>query len=127
MAKRRSYDMQQTFHSIKKLIGDVKFNDWNFLVKRGGTTPYLQIKFMAPCNMTGEMQEQACRKWQLDYHMCDEEIINTAWKAVEAAIVHEAREQFKWRGEPIYRPHYDIYALHELSKRNAVVSRKDAA
>jgi len=118
----------QTLKSIKALVQDVKFNDWAFLVKTTeDKTPYLQIKFYAPGSFSdsNELELQSCRKWQLSYYMCDEEIISTAYKAMLAAVEHEAREQFLWRGEAIYRPHYDIYALHELSVRNAVDKREE--
>ena len=118
----------QTLKSIQDLIGDVKFNDWNFQVNTNPDgTPYVQIKFLAPGSFTNsdKLELQSCRKWQLSYHMCDEEIISTAYKAMLAAVEHEAREQFTWRGQAIYRPHYDIYALHELSSRNAVDKREE--
>ena len=62
----------------------------------------------------------------LSYYMCDEEIISTGLKAVLAAVEHEAREQFKWKGQPIYRPHYSLDALYDISKKNAVDKRKEA-
>lgn len=117
----------QTLKSIKALVNDIKFNDWAFLVKTKGDTPYLQIKFVAPDSFTGEPAMQSCRKWQLSYFMCDEEVVSTAYKAMLAAVEHEAREQFTWRGEAIYRPHYDIYELHKLSARNAVDKREDVS
>ena len=118
----------QTLKSIKALVQDVKFNDWAFLVKTTeDKTPYLQIKFYAPGSFSdsNELELQSCRKWQLSYHMCDEELISTAFKAMLAAVEHEAREQFLWRGHAIYRAHYDIYELYELSKRNAVDKREE--
>jgi len=118
----------QTLKSIKDLVDDVKFNDWAFLIKTNrDNTPYLQIKFLAPGSFTDsdELELQSCRKWQLSYFMCDEEIVSTAFKAMLAAVEHEAREQFTWRGEAIYRPHYDIYALHKLSARNAIDKREE--
>ena len=120
----------QTLRTIQKLVGEVKFNDWNFLVKTNQDgTPYLQIKFLAPGSFSDsdELEMQSCRKWQLSYHMCDEELNSTAFKAMLAAVEHEAREQFHWRGEAIYRPHYDIYALHKLSASNAVDKREDVS
>lgn len=114
----------QTKETLEKLINQMSFNDWNLLLRYTNDVPYLQIKFMAPSNMTGKMELQSCRKWMLSYFMCDDEIISTGLKAVLAAVEHEAREQFKWKGQPIYRPHYDPNELYKLSKRNAVQKRE---
>lgn len=113
----------QTLETMQNLIKDVTFNDWNYHIKLDGTRPYLQIKFMAPCNMTGVMEEQSSRKWLLSFHMTDDEIISTALKATLTAVEHETREQFKWRKQPIYRPHYSIYELHALSEKGATTKR----
>jgi len=120
----------QTLESIKALVGDVKYSDWDFLVKTNkDKTPYIQIKFWAKSNFSDsdKLELQSCRKWQLSYYMCDEEIISTAFKAMLAAVEHEARELFTWRDEPIYRPHLDIYTLHRISSENAVDKREEAA
>jgi len=118
----------QTKESLEKLVNELSFNDWNILLRYTNDVPYLQVKFLAQDNMNpdGEMQLQNCRKWMLSFHMCDEEILSTGLKAVLAAVEHEAREQFKWKGQPIYRPHYSADALYELSASNAVEKRDEA-
>lgn len=114
----------QTIETIRNLIADITFNDWQYYITLDGNRPFLQIKFFAPCNMTGVTELQSCRKWVLSYHMTDDEIVATALKATLTALEHEAREQFKWRGQPIFRPHYNIYELHKLSSRNATEKRE---
>ena len=117
----------QTLKSIEKLIGAVKFNDWDFIVDTNKGVPYVQIKFYAPGSFSDsdELELQSCRKWMLSYYMCDEEIISTAFKAMLAAVEHEAREQFTWEGEAIYRPHLDIRTLHKISSENLVDKRDE--
>jgi hypothetical protein len=118
----------QTKETLQKFIDQFEFNDWKFHLRFKNEVPYLQIKFMATDNMNPEddtLYEQACRKWMLSYHMTDEEVVTTAWKAVEAAVLHEAREQFKWKGEPIYRPHIDPQALWDVSRGNKVQKREE--
>jgi hypothetical protein len=39
---------------------------------------YLQIKFDAPDNYTGAMEEQSCRKFQLSEFMVKSEVVETA-------------------------------------------------
>lgn len=114
----------QTKETLQQFINELEFNDWTFSLKYKNEVPYLQISFIAPCNRTGVIQLQSCRKWMLSYHMTDDEVLTTALRAVLTAVEHEAREQFKWKGEPIYRPHMDPHALYELSARNAVQKRE---
>ena len=119
----------QTKETLQQFVNDFEFNDWTFKLGFSGDLPYLQIKFMAFDNMHPDdetLYEQSCRKWMLSYFMTDDEVTSTAFKAVEAAVLHEAREQFKWKGEPIYRPHVDPQALYELSKANRVQRRDEA-
>jgi len=117
----------QTLESIKRLISAVKFNDWKFNIKENKGVPYLQITFMAKGSFTDDetLELQKCRKWMLSYYMCEEEVVSTAYKAMLAAVEHEAREQFFWEGQAIYRPHYDIRTLHKISSENKVDKRDE--
>jgi hypothetical protein len=54
------------------------------------------------------------RKWFLSNHMTRSEVVQTAFKAVLTAEEHEAREHFKYRGQSIFDPHYDVDKLVEL-------------
>jgi len=54
------------------------------------------------------------RKWNISVHACRNEIVQTALAAFLAFLEHEARESFRWKGEPIFSPHYDVDALHAL-------------
>lgn len=117
----------QTKESLEKFVSEFEFNDWNFNLKFKNDGPYLQITFMASDNMNpdSELSLQSCRKWMLSYYMTDDEVVGTAWKAVEAAVLHEAREQFKWKDEPIYRPHIDPQVLWDISNANKVLKRDE--
>ena len=120
----------QTDDTLKALINHITFDapwfeNFRFLLRYTNEIPYLQIKFNAPCNMTGEMQEQSGRKWMLSYHMTNDEVISTAFAATKMCVEHETRELFKWWGEPIYRPHYDPIALYKISASNRTLKRGD--
>ena len=118
----------QTKKSLEQFVSELEFNDWTFKLGFKNDVPYLQIKFWDTDNMSPEdetLYEQSCRKWMLSYYMEADELMSTAWKAVQAAIEHEAREQFKWRGEPIFRPHIDPIALWELSRAGRVLKREE--
>lgn len=113
----------QTLDSLKELMSHIKAGlgpyEFTFIVDEYKGTPYLQIYFVAPCNETGEMEDQFCRKWTLQYTMCDSEVVRTAHKAVEAAYNHERDENFTFMGEAIFSPHTDVYELVEMRKKDA--------
>lgn len=103
-----------TLDEIKDLMRSVKYGDWKFHVGMHDG-PFLQIKFWAIDNDTGQVTEQCCRKWKLSPHMTKSEIIFTAWKAVQAAVEHEARETFLYNGRRVFGPHIDIDSLWQAS------------
>ncbi len=105
----------QTLESIDLLIEQVecKFGDieFQFIVSERKGDPVLQIYFEAPCNVTGKMEDQWCRKWQLQWAMTDTEIVRTAYKAAEAAFIHELQESFKFKGVDLFNSHVDVHRM----------------
>lgn len=101
----------QTLDSIELILSEVICGDFQFLVNEYKGSPYLQIVFEAPDAETGEPEMQYCRKWTLQYTMCDTEIVRTAYKAAEAAVIHELQESFRFQGARVFDPHLDINAL----------------
>lgn len=106
----------QTLDSIKQIVSQIECNDFEFVVREYKEVPFLQIIFDAPCAVTGEVERQYCRKWALQYTMCDSEIVRTAFKASLAAFEHECEEAFTFMGESIYSPHMNVQKLVELRK-----------
>lgn len=89
---------------------------------------YLQIaETEGTDNVTGEPMSWRGRKWLISEHMTDGEIVQTVFKAVMTAMEHEAREQFKYRGQPILDPHYDIEKLVALRSRTDALGERKAA
>ena len=108
-----------TAERIRDWLRDVRYPRTRFLV--GGRldtaqTTYLQIEVDRYDNDTGEPTRWKGRKWRLSPHMTKSEVIATALKAVLTALEHEAREQFTYRGERIYSPHYDVDQLVALRR-----------
>ncbi len=118
---------RNTLEGIRKIISQCQFRDWDLAIHTDGTDeqafPYLQVQFVAPDSFTGIAEKQYCRKWKLSYYMTDSELVSTAFEAVRRAMEHEVREDFRFNGEPVFRPHFDVYALHEISKSNRVDRR----
>jgi len=84
-------------------------NDGELLVYDANDSMYPEIKIEQP------LVRQYCRKWYLSPHMSKSELVRTAWKAYEAAILHEAQEMFKYKGEAIYNPHIDVDAMVSIA------------
>ena len=111
----------QTIENIEKLISDVSFKDWTIKVGQYECkTPYIQVLFYDSDRITGEKELQRCRKWILSYHMVDSEVVRTAFKAIEAAMLHEVQEEFKYKGVRIYNPHLDLDELVDSIKKKEV-------
>lgn len=115
----------ERFAELVDLIGAIECGDFEFMLRTGeGGRPYLQIQCEDKCTVSGDDYRWHGRKWFLSYHMTDSEVVQTAWAAVKMAMEHELRETFKWEGECIFRPHFDIRALHEISKANRIDERE---
>lgn len=76
---------------------------------------FLQVTYDAPCTKTGEVKEWHGRKWYLSEHMTDDEIVKTAWCALEAAVKHETMEGFKVDGIILFNPHVNYSVLLTVS------------
>lgn len=108
---------------IQEIVDKIKYKDWKFIVGDKNGTMYLQIKFLAPDNYTGVVEEQSCRKFQLSEFMTKTEIVEAAWLAVQRAELHEAGENFWYEGVLAYCPHLDIDARVEMAKAKRFDSR----
>lgn len=106
-----------------RLLRDVGFPRFIYCVERDGDRYYLQIRFNAPDPESGETTLWNGRKWFLSEWMTDSEFVRTCFMATMAAVEHETRENFMYRGEPIFGPHISVEALvgvaRLLDKRTA--------
>lgn len=119
-----------TFAEIEAIVADIEYNDWTFrLGKYGDDTPYLQVLFKDKDRITGVVEVQRCRKWVLSYHMVRSEVVRTAFQAVQAAVLHETQEAFKYRGARVYNPHVDLDSVAEavLNKQVKISIRSEDA
>ena len=110
----------QTLDSLEEIIAEVICGDFQFVVNEYNGAPYLQIFFDAPDADTGIVEPQACRKWTLQYTMCNTEVVRTAYKAAEAAVLHELQEQFRYRGARVFDPHLDVEWLVDAIDREGI-------
>ena len=111
MAEKRNLD------SIKEIVSLVKYDEpgWKINFHDKGEYIYLQVSCEeGTCNVTGEPLSWTGRKWLLSRYMTDTEIVRTAHKAIEAAVLHEMNEKFTFMGRTVCDPHIDIYDIVNL-------------
>lgn len=128
---------------LDTIIGGLKYLDWEFYVGDMGDGWYLQMRFDAPDSETGQIERQHCRKWYISKHMTETEVVDTAYKAVEAGVIHEMQEAFlyarpglstngtvvtRYRPRPIRNPHMDVKARYDgclTTEHRAPMPKKD--
>lgn len=99
------------------MVERVEYPDYRFILQHLSTDHmYLQVEFFATCAVTGERELQRGRKWLISKHMVPSEIVTTCLKAVLAAVEHEVRENFTYRSEAIFHPHFNVDELHSLAR-----------
>ena len=75
--------MTYTVQEIRAIVAECRFEDWDIEVRMDGTRPYLQVHVANGRDAeTGLPMEWTGRKWMLSPHMCKNEIVATAFKAV---------------------------------------------
>ena len=114
-----------TLGDLKALSADITLpHGWDLSINVDGSELWLQVVCKAgKCNVTGKPLSWKGRKWRLSHHMTKSEIVQTALMATLAAVEHETREAFLYKGEAIFDPHYDVEALHVLRASNALDAR----
>lgn len=99
-----------------RILQDVTYKDWTFFVS-GKPDFYLQVRFPHP---DGSGKVLTGRKWRLSEYMNRTELVQTALMAVLAAVEHEAREEFLYKGQAVFGPHIDIEARLACADRQDV-------
>lgn len=115
----------QNKETLAALVGDCQFENWNIHLAYDGDRPYVQVRFLEKDEFSDRVEMQHGRKWMLSYHMCDSEVVQTVFAAVERAMMHEVKEKFKFRGRRIYNPHQSVHALWELAGKKANIEVRD--
>lgn len=105
-----------TFMEIAAVLRDVAYGRWRVEVYQPYDVPelrYLQVHFF---DQDGALQTG--RKWRLSQYMTKSELVQTAFKAVMTAEEHEARERFRYKGQKVFSPHFDVEELVQLASQN---------
>lgn len=116
-----------TLESIKNVIANCSFGTWEIQVHQNDRDQiYLQVvELNGIDNVTGEQIQWSSRKWFISPHMAVSELVRTAYKAVQTAMMHELDEKFKYKGVAIYDPHRNVDLLVEIAGRNDAVDDRE--
>lgn len=101
---------------------------WELHCSQEGSYGYMQVADpKGTDNVTGEPYPWKGRKWLISSWITPSEVLQTALMATLAAVEHETREQFLYKGQPIFDPHMDIEALHVFRMANLLDKRDEYA
>jgi hypothetical protein len=110
---------------LGEIIAHIKFRDWRFeifvhppMVGKVANYHSIRTRFLAD----GTWQNG--RKWVISNHMTKSEVVQTAFKAILTAMEHEIREEFSYKGEAIFGPHFDVEELLRVAQAHAMDIRE---
>lgn len=107
------------------VIADCSYYGYEFSIARDSRGAiYLQASYWEPDTVTLDVDRQLTRRWFLNPEMTRSEIVQTAFKCIMTSHEHRAREWFKYRGNPIFGPHFDVDALWSLCAAGSFDDRK---
>ncbi len=102
---------------IESILSDIEFPGYIFQIYPDRDGAKIQAHYFELDIATGAMGPQFTRKWLVSPHACESEVVRTVFKCVATSMEHRTREGFKWKGQRIFGPHIDIYALHDASRK----------
>lgn len=123
----------KTLQDFQALTSQVSYKQgWHFLCKEDARGVYLQISVdetaaIAMDPFTGKIAPWKGAKMYMSPHMCDSEVIGTAFDAIRRAEEHEMREWFRFKNRTIFNPHMSVHVLHSIAGKLANLDlRKNA-
>ena len=105
----------QKVRNVVNKIEYTRFKDWEIRVIQLGTTIYLYVNSF---DWVGRMHMVAS-----DY--TDEQIVGLAFEALQAAEIHELRQNFKYNGKTIFGSVIDLETLEKAADQAAYKKHLD--
>ena len=95
---------------VVSILSEIKFSNWFFEVHQKDDMLFLQVQFFAPNTDYPEHGNmlQKCRWWLIDTDKGESEVVRTAYKAIEAAVIHEMQEEFTYKNVRVMDPHRSL-------------------
>ncbi len=118
-----------TLKEIKKILSEISFDifshEFKWRVFKKGDGFLIQIWCNMVDNESELMSNQRGGKHYLSSYCIKDEVVNKAWYACQDFVIHEAREAFKYKNQPIYHPHWTVDKLVELSIKTKHAKRNE--
>lgn len=100
---------------IQEILKTITYKNWEFVVgKTESGATFIQVQFEVHDSLSKKIERQHGRKWYISKYATKSEVVGTCLKAVLTAEEHEARESFRYRGQPIFQTHYDVDVLAQV-------------
>lgn len=112
-----------TRQEIIELLRLVKFQNYTWIVGSEQDL-FIQASYREADVYTGKIETQHTRKWRLSPHMTKSEIVQTAFKLCITSMEHRTREEFTYRGERVFGPHFDVDELFEIARQRKLDVRE---
>lgn len=74
--------------------------------------------------ITGNPSVQKTRKWYISQFAVPSEVVQTLFKCVITSMEHRTREHFKYKGERIFGPHFNVESLVDIAREKRLEYRK---
>ena len=103
-----------TREELEVIVSKIQFRDWKFRIGDLGDGWFLQATFKDYDHDSHELALIKGRKWYISFFAIPDEVVKTAWIAVELALRHEAMEQFMYDGYAPFHPHHDVVGMNHL-------------
>jgi hypothetical protein len=93
---------------LDQILNDIEFRDWEFILQEKNDGYNLQAILPHNKGKSG--------KWYISPHITKSEFVQRVFQCIRMAEEHETRLDFKYKESSIFKPHYDVDDLVELSK-----------
>lgn len=102
---------------VREVIALCAHPEYDFVVLTDGRGEfYLQASYLESDVDSGNVERQLTRRWFLSPEMTESEIVQTAFKCVITSAEHRVREWFRFAGNQVFSPHFDVHALWQLAE-----------
>ena len=111
------------FKEFQSIIDNITYKPgWYFRTGIEENRMWVQVGVTKEAEIAYDMVEKKVVPWKgakhfLSEHMCRNEIVSTAFHAIERAELHEVKEWFRYKSRSIFNPHLDPDALVEVASK----------
>ena len=103
------------YYAIRAVVEQCTYPGFEWILVEQNGTLWFQLRCPdGEDTATGEAMDWKGRKWIISKHSTDTEIVQTVWAAVQRALLHEASELFRFKGQPIFDRHINVHMLADL-------------